>query len=98
MSDKGIEWLEANINNAAKGLNLIIAKMLDQLRDPERLAMVLLLRDGRKHISELKDELSLSRQLVTHHAKVLEKWGIVSYDDPKDYAAELVRYVELTTM
>ncbi len=102
-SDKGMEWLEANIDNAVKGLELIITKMYAQLRNsPERLAMVLLLRrKGRKHISELKDELSLSRVIVAHHVKVLEKYGIVSSkldDAPKGYAAELVRYVELTTI
>lgn len=100
--DKGIEWLEANINNAIKGLDLIVAQMYDQLRAPERLAMVLLLqRDGRKHLSELKNELSLSRKWVAYHEKVLEKWGIVSSrldKAPRGYAAGLVRYVELTRM
>ena len=101
--DKGMEWLENNIDNAIKGLNLIVTEMYDQLRNsPERLAMILLLRrDGRKHLSELKDELSLSRKAVAHHAKVLERWGIVSSrldDAPEDYAAVLVRYVELTPM
>ncbi len=101
-SDKGIEWLEANIDNAIKGLDLIVAQMCDQLRAPERLAMVLLLRrEGRKHISELVDELSLSRKWVAHHEKVLEKWGIVSSKldkAPNDHAAVFVRYVELTRM
>lgn len=101
-ADKGIEWLEANIDNAIKGIDLIVAQMYDQLRAPERLAMVILLRrEGRKHISELINELSLSRKWVAHHEKVLEKWGIVSSKldkAPKGYAAALVRYVELTPM
>jgi len=101
-SDKGIEWLEANIDNAIKGLDLFVADVYDQLRAPERLAMVLLLRrEGRKHISELKDELSLSRKMVAHHEKVLEEYGIVSSrldKAPRGYAAALVRYVELTRM
>lgn len=99
--DKGMEWLEANIDNAIKGLNQLVIDMYAQLRNsPERLAMVLLLRrEGRKHLSELKDELSLNRKLVAHHEKVLEKWGIVSSrldKAPRGYAAGLVRYVELT--
>ncbi len=98
--DKGIEWLEANIDNAIEGLNHIVTKMYDQLRIPERLSMVLLLRrDGRKHLAEISEELPLSRKLVAHHEKVLEKWDIVSSKldkAPRGYAAELVRYVKLT--
>ena len=95
-----MEWLEANIDNAVKGFDAIVVKMFDQLRVPERLAIVQLLQRGeRKHLVEIADDLSLDRNLVAHHEKALEKWGIVSSeldDAPEDYPAVLVRYVKVT--
>lgn len=101
--DKALDWLEEHTEEATKGLDAIVEKMYSELRDvPDRVAMVRLLRrEGRKHLGELRDELSLSRQLVAHHEKALERIGALSSKldkAPKDYPAVEVRYVELTSL
>lgn len=101
--DKALDWLEEHTEEVAKGFDAIVEKMYSELRDvPDRVAMVRLLqREGKKHLGELGDELSLSRQLVAYHEKALERIGVLSSKldkAPKDYPAVAVRYVELTSL
>jgi hypothetical protein len=101
--DAFLVFAEENPELIAEGINDVVAKMYAELRDfPDRIAMARLLqRGGRKHLGELKDELSLSRKLVAHREKALERIGVLSSkldDAPEDYPAAMVRYVEITPL
>ena len=51
---------------------------LTALAEPNRFAIVELLRDGPRAVNEIVDELSLRQPLVSKHLKVLSGAGIVT--------------------
>ena len=57
------------------------AAALDQafgaLSDPTRRAILSIVRDGRRPVGEIAEELGLSQQIVSHHLKVLSGAGLV---------------------
>jgi DNA-binding transcriptional ArsR family regulator len=50
----------------------------DALGDPNRRAIVELLRGGDRSVRELADELPISRPAVSRHLRVLKRAGLVS--------------------
>jgi len=48
------------------------------LSDPNRRAILGVIRGGRHAVGELADELGLSQQNVSHHLKVLDRAGLVT--------------------
>ena len=48
------------------------------LADPNRRAILSIVREGDRAVGELADELGMSQQNVSHHLKVLGKAGLVS--------------------
>ena len=51
---------------------------LDALGDPNRRALVELLRDGDRSVRELADELPISRPAVSRHLRLLSEAGLVT--------------------
>ncbi len=101
--EKALDWLEDHTKEIAEGFDLIVEKMYAELRDvPDRIAMVRLLqRDGRKHLAELAEELSLGRKVIAYHERSLERIGVLSSElgkAPEGYPAVYVRYVEVTSL
>lgn len=47
------------------------------LSDPNRRAILALVRDGRRAVGEIAEELGLSQQNASHHLKVLQTAGLV---------------------
>lgn len=58
------------------------AAMLDQtfhaLADPNRRAILSLVRNERRAVGEIAEALGLSQQIVSHHLKVLRTAGLVT--------------------
>jgi DNA-binding transcriptional ArsR family regulator len=50
----------------------------DALGDPNRRAIVRLLRDGDRSVRELADDLPISRPAVSRHLRLLKEAGLVS--------------------
>jgi DNA-binding transcriptional ArsR family regulator len=50
----------------------------DALGDPNRRAIVELLRDGGRSVRELADELPISRPAVSRHLRLLKEAGLVA--------------------
>ena len=62
-----------------------LAKMLQVLSDPTRLAVFDLLMQGVQCNCELGDKLQLPMNLISHHLKVLRDAGLVNAErDPQD--------------
>lgn len=53
------------------------ADKLKALADKTRLAIMLMLQDGPKHVGEIMDQLSAEQSLVSHHLKVLREMKLV---------------------
>jgi DNA-binding transcriptional ArsR family regulator len=51
--------------------------VLQALAEPNRVAILELLRDGERHVGELVDELRLSQPAVSKHLRVLKEAGLV---------------------
>lgn len=47
------------------------------LSEPNRRAIVGIVRDGKRAVGEIAEELGLSQQIVSHHLKVLHAAGLV---------------------
>ena len=58
------------------------AEVLDEafraLSDPNRRAILGVVRGGRRAVGEIAGELGLSQQIVSHHLKVLDRAGLVT--------------------
>lgn len=52
----------------------------DALGDPNRRAIIELLRTGDRSVQELADELPISRPAVSRHLRLLKDAGLVSYE------------------
>lgn len=50
----------------------------DALGDPNRRAIVELLRDGGRSVQELADQLPISRPAVSRHLRLLKRAGLVT--------------------
>ena len=48
------------------------------LSDPNRRAILGIVRGGRRPVGEIAEELGLSQQIVSHHLKVLRTAGLVT--------------------
>ena len=48
------------------------------LADPNRRAILGVVRGGRRAVGEIAGELGLSQQIVSHHLKVLDRAGLVT--------------------
>ena len=48
------------------------------LSDPNRRAILTVVRPGRRAVGEIASELGLSQQIVSHHLKVLRRAGLVT--------------------
>jgi DNA-binding transcriptional ArsR family regulator len=48
------------------------------LSDPNRRAILSVVRGGRRAVGEIAGELGLSQQIVSHHLKVLNRAGLVT--------------------
>jgi DNA-binding transcriptional ArsR family regulator len=59
-----------------------VAPILDDafhaLSDPNRRAILTVVRPGRRAVGEIASELGLSQQIVSHHLKVLRQAGLVT--------------------
>lgn len=53
------------------------AVLLKQASDATRLQVLLMLRDGEKHVGELCDELGMSQPAVSHHLALLRHGRII---------------------
>lgn len=74
----------------------------DALGDPNRRAILELLRDGDRSVQEMADRLPISRPAVSRHLRVLKQAGLVSdrpegarrlYRLDEDGAAAAARYL-----
>ncbi len=52
----------------------------DALGDPHRRAIVELLRDGDRSVTEIADELPISRPAVSRHLRLLREAGLVAQE------------------
>ena len=71
---------------------------LSALAEPNRLAIVELLRDGPRSVNDIVDRLGLSQPLVSKHLKVLSDVAIVDRrvdGKRRIYALEQGRFTEL---
>ena len=71
---------------------------LSALGEPNRLAIVELLRDGPRSVTDIVDRLGLSQPLVSKHLKVLSDVAIVDRrvdGKRRIYALEQARFAEL---
>ena len=59
-------------------LNALTGDPFDALGDPNRRAIVELMRDGDRSVGELAGALPLSRPAVSRHLRLLEQAGLVS--------------------
>ncbi|HEY4487338.1 MAG TPA: metalloregulator ArsR/SmtB family transcription factor [Candidatus Paceibacterota bacterium] len=56
------------------------SRLLDVVRNPTRLLIVLLLRDRRgAYVQEIADELEMSQSAVSHQLHILEQGGVASF-------------------
>ena len=60
------------------GLNSVSGDPFDALGDPNRRAIVELLRTGDRSVSELAEELPISRPAVSRHLRLLKQAGLVA--------------------
>ncbi len=51
--------------------------VLKAMADPTRIAILLLLVDGEKSVSEMVEKLGLSQPSVSHHLEILKRAGLV---------------------
>ena len=65
-------------NNNFKHKEKSIVKILKSLNNPNRLEIVLLLKNGLTCSCELEYILDLSQPTVSHHLKILEDAGVIS--------------------
>lgn len=71
---------------------------LNALAEPNRFAIVELLRDGPRSVNEIVDTLGLRQPLVSKHLKVLSGAGIVAVSpqaQKRYYALERQRFDEI---
>jgi DNA-binding transcriptional ArsR family regulator len=59
-------------------LHAVSGDPFDALGDPNRRALVELLRSGDRSVRELADELPISRPAVSRHLRVLKEAGLVT--------------------
>jgi DNA-binding transcriptional ArsR family regulator len=59
-------------------LHVLSGDPFDALGDPNRRALVELLRSGDRSVRELADELPISRPAVSRHLRVLKEAGLVT--------------------
>jgi DNA-binding transcriptional ArsR family regulator len=59
-------------------LHVLSGDPFDALGDPNRRALVELLRSGDRSVQELADELPISRPAVSRHLRVLKEAGLVT--------------------
>jgi DNA-binding transcriptional ArsR family regulator len=59
------------------GLNALDGDPFDALGDPNRRAIVELMRDGDRSVGELANALPISRPAVSRHLRLLEQAGLV---------------------
>ena len=52
----------------------------DALGDPNRRAIIELLRSGDRSVQDIADELPISRPAVSRHLRLLKEAGLVSYE------------------
>jgi DNA-binding transcriptional ArsR family regulator len=52
----------------------------DALGDPNRRAIIELLRTGDRSVQDIADELPISRPAVSRHLRLLKEAGLVSYE------------------
>lgn len=72
-----------NDNNEAAGLNdhlPNIAFLAKSLSDENRLRVLLCIRDGKKSVSKIVEELQLSQPLVSHHLRELKRSLLVNIE------------------
>jgi DNA-binding transcriptional ArsR family regulator len=75
-----------------------VIQTLSALAEPNRLAIVELLRDGPRSVTDIVDRLGLSQPLVSKHLKVLSDVAIVDRrvdGKRRIYALEQERFAEL---
>ena len=56
---------------------LRLSQMFDVLSDPNRLAIVIFLKDGKKSVSEITKHLGLSQSAVSHQLKIMRDTRIL---------------------
>ncbi|HEY4791165.1 MAG TPA: metalloregulator ArsR/SmtB family transcription factor, partial [Actinomycetes bacterium] len=59
-------------------LHALSGDPFDALGDPNRRAIVELLRTGHRSVSELAEELPISRPAVSRHLRLLKQAGLVA--------------------
>ena len=77
---------------------MFVIQTLSALAEPNRLAIVELLRDGPRSVTDIVDRLGLSQPLVSKHLKVLSDVAIVDRrvdGKRRIYALEQERFAEL---
>ncbi len=61
-------------------MNSLPGDPFDALGDPNRRAIIELLRSGDRSVQEIADELPISRPAVSRHLRLLKDAGLVSYE------------------
>lgn len=56
----------------------VVDHVFRALSDPNRRAILGVVRGGRRAVGEIAEELGLSQQIVSHHLKVLDGAGLVT--------------------
>lgn len=56
----------------------VVDHVFRALSDPNRRAILWVVRGGRRAVGEIAEELGLSQQIVSHHLKVLDGAGLVT--------------------
>ena len=56
---------------------VVLDRAFGALSDPNRRAILAIVREGRRAVGEIAEELGLSQQIVSHHLKVLRAAGLV---------------------
>lgn len=57
---------------------VVLDRAFGALSDPNRRAILGIVRGGHRAVGEIADELGLSQQIVSHHLKVLRTAGLVT--------------------
>ncbi len=57
---------------------VVLDRAFGALSDPNRRAILGVVRSGRRAVGEIAQELGLSQQIVSHHLKVLHTAGLVT--------------------
>lgn len=72
-----LKWLDENIDEAARGLELILAKMFKSLGDPGRIEILKLTNPDPKTFNELKRLLEVNPNTLSRGLKELQRNGLI---------------------